>query len=55
MSGLRSRDWTRGHGIPFDRDLCPPDDELTDVAAWLAGRFDSLAAQPFTLDEDEAS
>lgn len=54
MTGLRSRDWTRGHGIPFDRAHCPPDDEQTDVAAWLAGRFDTLAATEFDL-EGEAS
>lgn len=54
MTGLRSRDWTRPWGIPFDRSQCPPDDEQADIAAWLAGRFDTLAADQFTLDHQRS-
>lgn len=41
----------RAYGIRRPADL-PPDDDITDLAAWLAAQFDGLAAQPFTLDGD---
>lgn len=40
-------DRCRPHGIPFDRSLCPPDDEHTDALAEILGRIDSArAARP---------
>lgn len=48
---IRSKDWTRPYGVR--RPELPPDDELTDLAAWLAGRFDTMAADPFTLEDEQ--
>lgn len=51
LPAIRSKDWTRPYGIR--RPELPPDDELQDLAAWLAGRFDTLAANPFTLENEQ--
>lgn len=52
MTGPPSRDWARAYGIKRPTDL-PPEDEHTDLAAWLAGRFDTLAADtPFELSDE---
>jgi hypothetical protein len=52
MMGLPAKDWARPYGIPFDRGRCPVDDEVTDLAAWLAGQFDSLTATTFELGDE---
>lgn len=52
FTAIRSKDWTRPHGIRFDRDLCPPDDPITDLACWLTERFDTLAAETFELVDE---
>jgi hypothetical protein len=44
-------DSCRPHGIRFDRSLCPPDDDITDLFAALAAQID---AGCLALDDGEA-
>ena len=39
-----TEDRCRPHGIPFDRDEVPLDDEDLEDIAWIAGEFDSAFA-----------
>lgn len=43
-------DWCHHSGFYLDPALIPPDDEAQDVAAWLAGRWDTLHATIQTFD-----
>lgn len=45
MPNRHAEDRCRPFGIPFDREaLLPPDDDQTELLAWINGKFDSAFA-----------